>query len=488
MLNVGVMSIRPSLELFDAANDALQFRSHEAELPEQVFFSEFFNISTRAATSMPKSSFQWVGAEFNSCVDKARVYAGLLNPVIHHMCADEKALLLPMCSWTGDGITTNQTTAEHCKIPWVRELQQLQLASNPCNGFGQNVSTCSSASSCQWCDEYVRCIPSSQQCMLHSKATRALSRRYEPYIRHGRKLQLLDGHYGHYGHYGYYSGYFGGFGSGGCCLWALSAGDPHMMGADGDTFSVRGSNLGIYNLLSHSGRHYFAPDITFNAEFEDVNFRSTMWPKFRVNGSFIRKAFLVLRLPGSDRQVRVAYDARQTSNVQVDGRTDVLWDGSPEYQATGGVRMHLRKGMLTIETPQWRIQAKSTRTRPHMHRTRMNIRITSVYPVCEDPVSPHGMLGQTFDCDGAALHGKKDQYKPAQGGGTATTEAQGEGAMEGDLSDYQVASPFDGGFTFSRFNAAAPVPARNARKLSGRLVPHSRKQLLRRRKLSHCRC
>ena len=52
------------------------------------------------------------------------------KPYISEQCEfvhNYLSILLPMCSWTGDGITANHNNAEHCKIPWVRELQELQL-------------------------------------------------------------------------------------------------------------------------------------------------------------------------------------------------------------------------------------------------------------------------------------------------------------------------------------------------------------------------
>ena len=46
-----------------------------------------------------------------------------------------------------------------------------------------------------------------------------------------------------------------------CCYSALLGGDPHVIGAHGDKFSVRGQDQGIFNLLS-------APNISLSGQFE----------------------------------------------------------------------------------------------------------------------------------------------------------------------------------------------------------------------------
>ena len=53
-------------------------------------------------------------------------------------------------------------------------------------------------------------------------------------------------------------------------------------------------------------------------------------------------------------------------------------------------------------------------------------------------------------------HGKEDKYPWA---GHYTTSAQAEGAIEGTVSDYEVASVHATEFAFSRFNAAKDEPA-----------------------------
>ena len=98
------------------------------------------------------------------------------------------------------------------------------------------------------------------------------------------------------------------------------------------------------------------------------------------------------------------------------------------------------------------------------------------------------ILGQTFDCDGFAVDGRSDRYDRLDdgratgsrlAGGTVTTRAQGEGAIEGVANDYLVGGPFEPSFVFSRFNASGAVPPRDAARLGGQR---------RQRKLSTCSC
>ena len=62
---------------------------------------------------------------------------------------------------------------------------------------------------------------------------------------------------------------------------------------------------------------------------------------------------------------------------------------------------------------------------------------------------PHGILGQSFDGDLIGISGLKDDYTK---GTEITTKAQAEGAVEGDISHYELKRDFLPDFKFSRFN------------------------------------
>jgi hypothetical protein len=83
-------------------------------------------------------------------------------------------------------------------------------------------------------------------------------------------------------------------------------------------------------------------------------------------------------------------------------------------------------------------------------------------------VAPHGLIGQTFDFDGLAVDGARDNYK----GKVVMTRAMGEGALEGTAEDYQISStnPYSPTFKFSRWNLLE-APPRDISKLTGSKRP-----------------
>jgi hypothetical protein len=107
-----------------------------------------------------------------------------------------------------------------------------------------------------------------------------------------------------------------------------------------------------------------------------------------------------------------------------------------------------------------------------LRRKRLDLIIKPLVDIYTTPVSPHGLIGQTFDKDDVAVDGALDDYT-----GTAidrrsrvvVTKAMGEGAIEGVAEDYEIdpKNPFSTSFKFSRFGLAM-APPRNISVLSGR--------------------
>ena len=61
----------------------------------------------------------------------------------------------------------------------------------------------------------------------------------------------------------------------------------------------------------------------------------------------------------------------------------------------------------------------------------------------------HGVIGQSF-ASKSQLDGKRDDYSMR----VVTTEAQAEGAIEGNFTDYELATVFQTDFKYSRFDMA----------------------------------
>ena len=76
---------------------------------------------------------------------------------------------------------------------------------------------------------------------------------------------------------------------------------------------------------------------------------------------------------------------------------------------------------------------------------------------------------QTYDRDTLEVDGKRDNYYSGSlrgADGWVTTAAKGEGAIEGTLEDYRMASDFATAFRYSRFDAVKAA-ARNVSALRG---------------------
>lgn len=121
--------------------------------------------------------------------------------------------------------------------------------------------------------------------------------------------------------------------------------------------------------------------------------------------------------------------------------------------------------VLSVNTGRWRIEVASV---PFPNPTKnkgkalLDVTIKAEYDADHDVVAPHGLIGQSWDGDGVAMGGRRDDYR----GTEVTTSAMAEGAIEGEPSDYEVSSAFDTDFKFSRFDATSATP-RDVTKLSG---------------------
>ena len=274
-------------------------------------------------------------------------------------------------------------------------------------------------------------------------------------------------------------------------------GDPHIRGAHGDTADFRGAHKGVYNLLS-------AKNFSVNIKVEDDNFTSP-YSKLRVRGSWIRATFYAIRTARTGRQLQVFFHARDPRRAIITegctapycrdapgGRRLELADGGPPL-VIENVRMTLDRKNLRLGNGQWLTSAKSTRFYPHLRKLRMDVLIKATYQERRDPVAPHGLLGQTYDRDWVGLIGRLDDYSSLDSGertesrtgvgGEVTTRAHAEGAIEGNASDYRMASDFATAFRFSRFDSIFALP-RNASALGGKQVKFPTRRRSKRRRRS----
>ena len=268
---------------------------------------------------------------------------------------------------------------------------------------------------------------------------------------------------------------------------------------------MRGEHRAVYNLLS-------TPNVTMNMQMKAQSFASP-WSRLRVNGTFASAASWVIRTPVTGSLMRLSFNSYLPHAAHIDVRragggppgrdppgrwSSIGADGDDSWALDDdhtwvlalhdikrptvfveGISVTLKKKELVVFTPQWRMRAKSTFGYPHAGVLRMNLGVTSLYPLCDHPgIAPHGILGQTFDCDGLAINGEEDSYeilddgrttrsRVSNAGGEVTTRAQGQGALEGVLQDYRLPSLFDISFPYSRFMADASKGFRNTSRVTG---------------------
>lgn len=212
----------------------------------------------------------------------------------------------------------------------------------------------------------------------------------------------------------------------------------------------KGEDGGIYVVLS-------TQDLSLAIGVEHDIFLSP-FSKVWVHGSWIRHVYWTIST-SRGKVLKVHFNAY---NPKFEG------SANPTRLAVDDVHFDFKSGSLTVTTPTWQTKATVTKRSPHRGHLRMNIAIQPHYHLASHPVSPHGLLGQTYDTDGMPLHGNRDKYdilddgRPTwmrtAAGGRITTRSQAEGAIEGNAEMYRIKSPFDTNFTFSRFGLRFAPP------------------------------
>ena len=247
-------------------------------------------------------------------------------------------------------------------------------------------------------------------------------------------------------------------------------GDPHLTGAYGGKTDFKGRDGGVYSILS-------APGVALNARFKHRTY-TTPYSKLQVHGSWITDCFVTLR-GFNNRSITTAFTfhAAQPHTLwrshSWEPHVRALTDG---VYTEDGTQITLRQRVLTIRHPLWRLTIESTSGYPHLGVLRSNLRIQPLFDVDADATAPHGLLGQTFDRSGCPLFGRRDDYS-RHPQGQVTTQAMGEGAIEGQADDYLIIRPEDFGrpgysphnttFAFSRFQGGGVALPRDIHRLGG---------------------
>jgi Ca2+-binding RTX toxin-like protein len=179
-------------------------------------------------------------------------------------------------------------------------------------------------------------------------------------------------------------------------------GDPHFKGGDGGKYDVQGEPGKTYNLLSDN-------NLQFNGRFD-------AWGGG--GATVVGETGLTVGGPGGMSAVTFNKDGTAKVNGQE------LQSGQTVQLADGG---YARKegNKLIIQTAEGYTITQTVHGSKNGNYINTEVK-TGAGGVAQDGVLPGGLLGQTFDPDSAARNG-------AKGAG-----AQGEGAINGHVNDYQV--------------------------------------------------
>jgi hypothetical protein len=222
-------------------------------------------------------------------------------------------------------------------------------------------------------------------------------------------------------------------------------GDPHFTGFHGEKFDVRGEPYQVYNLVSHKG---FALNVLF---VPGVTQQMVDGAKVLEEGTFMGEAGILVNDGQSTRHIRMALDTDKKDVI-----IQVLLDGKAVTEAdkrVGDVLISVTRKGVFVTTPIWEV-AFNAHLSP-LDQPMLNLRyIKPRSNPLAGGVAPHGLLGQTLDGDREAVHGAKGR------------DAQGEGAIEGTHSEYQVSGLFAVDFKYNRYHATSAA-VRDTSKLAG---------------------
>ncbi|KAL1515711.1 hypothetical protein AB1Y20_002327 [Prymnesium parvum] len=239
--------------------------------------------------------------------------------------------------------------------------------------------------------------------------------------------------------------------------------DPHLSFAHGGKADFKGVHNSWYNFLS-------AKNVSLNLFFVHADFNNAHRV---VHGSHMQQLALKVRTSTTGRLLTLEFAAsaapphkavlRDASTGQV---VKTITHGAPTFTLENLVLSIREKrfgligshgSVLTINTGKWLIEAVSKEfpnPTKNPNKALLDVQINALYDADHDVVAPHGLIGQSWDGDDKGVGGKQDDYH----GTDVTTSAMAEGAIEGVASDYEMSSPFDTNFKFSRFDATAARP------------------------------
>jgi len=224
--------------------------------------------------------------------------------------------------------------------------------------------------------------------------------------------------------------------------------DPHLTFAHGGKADFRGCDGCLFNFLS-------ARDLSVNVKTQAATF---MLRGSEVHGSFLTEVHVAYWDRPKNVWMNTSYWAQEVGdqnwgwrmvNGTCDGRKYAL--GPHGHDQCYGSSVSTGLASAEFKLPEWELRIESRRVFGHIKGPEHRLDLAMKPTVRETDLSawPHGIIGQSYDGDDSPISGKQDDYSTP----IVHTEAMAEGAIEGTWADYQVNSPFETRFKYSRFDA-----------------------------------
>merc|ERR1719487_2792535 len=240
--------------------------------------------------------------------------------------------------------------------------------------------------------------------------------------------------------------------------------DPHLSLPHGGRADFKGEHNSWYNMLS-------ARNVSFNVLFQHDDFKN---PYKLVHGSAMKSAAWVIRSNLTGSLVTIEYNATSSGVTRALAHVSGFEGG--QYITHGGkpfvfenVKVEMKEKRLSgasantkgkawhgtaliVTAGNWQINVWN---KPYPNaaanpgKSLLNVNIDPLHDADADPVAPHGLIGQAWDGDGEPMDGLLDDYSTKE----VTTQAMGEGAIEGKAVDYKLRHKFATHFKYSRFDA-----------------------------------
>lgn len=232
--------------------------------------------------------------------------------------------------------------------------------------------------------------------------------------------------------------------------------DPHLHFAHGGRADFRGRQGGLYSFFS-------APRLGVNVKTETATF-TLNGGQLQVDGSFITEVHLVALVGGAKRKRATAsFWASELSayntgwrviNGTCGGRRFVF--GLAGARACEELAIKMDYSSAAFSLLGWTISVRGNHVYGWIAGPKHRLDVSFSAADGEAPARdlPHGIIGQSF-ASVAPREGRVDVYPAA---GRFTTSSMAEGAIEGEAALYEVASPYEPAFAFSRFDAPDSSP------------------------------